>query len=57
MWKRKTQEDQLEKALKENRNKLKISRDGFVSIDLNSKEALKAIREQIDKIKDVTVEA
>ncbi|EJK2113526.1 TPA: hypothetical protein ACGVAR_002222 [Vibrio vulnificus] len=47
----------LEKLLKDNKRKLKINRDGFVSIDLTSEEAMKAIREQVEKIEDVAVKA
>lgn len=45
----------LEKVLKDNQDKLQISRDGFVSIDLTSSKAVKALREQICKFKGVAV--
>lgn len=47
----------LEQVLKDNKSKFKVNRDGFISIDLASKDALKAIREQVDKIEDIAVKA
>ncbi|WP_180980451.1 hypothetical protein [Vibrio diazotrophicus] len=54
-WNRKPKESSLEQMLKDNKRKFKVSRDGFISIDLSSEEAIKAIRKQVDKIKDIAV--
>lgn len=56
-WNRKPKDSSLEQTLKDNKRKFKVSRDGYISIDLSSKEAIKAIREQVDKIEDVAVKA
>ncbi|EGQ7787109.1 TPA: hypothetical protein SLZ51_000777 [Vibrio cholerae] len=47
----------LEQVLKDNKSKFKVNHDGFISIDLASQDALKAIREQVDKIEDIAVKA
>lgn len=56
-WSRKPKDSSLEQTLKDNKNKFKVSRDGYISIDLSSKEAIRAIRKQVDKIEGVTVKA
>lgn len=40
--------ERLAKVLKENKSKLNMNKDGFVSVDLSSEEALKAIRAQVN---------
>ncbi|WP_198158440.1 hypothetical protein [Enterovibrio coralii] len=56
-WNKKPKNDSLEQVLKDNKNKFKVSQDGFISIDLSSKEAIKAIKKQVDKIEDIAVKA
>ncbi|EKO3395715.1 hypothetical protein K7V76_003011 [Vibrio fluvialis] len=56
-WNRKPKDSSLEQTLKDNKRKFKVSRDGFISIDLSSEEAIKAIRKQVDKIEDIAVKA
>ncbi|EKO3566308.1 hypothetical protein P0E95_002666 [Vibrio metschnikovii] len=47
----------LEKVLKDNKQKLKVNRDGFVSLDLSSKDAIRAIKAQVEKLEDVAIKA
>ncbi|ELI5409499.1 hypothetical protein [Vibrio parahaemolyticus] len=56
-WNRKPKESSLEQVLKDNKRKFKVNRDGFISIDLTSDEAIKAIKEQVDKIESVSLKA
>ena len=42
--------ERLARVLKENQDKLNLSKDGFVSVDLSNDEAIKAIRDQMDKL-------
>lgn len=42
--------ERLARVLKENQDKLNLSKDGFVSVDLSNEEALKAIKKQMDKL-------
>lgn len=42
--------ERLARVLKENQDKLNLSKDGFVSVDLSNEEALKAIKNQMDKL-------
>lgn len=45
--------ERLARVLKENQDKLNLSKDGFVSVDLSNAEAMKAIREQMDKLEGI----
>lgn len=54
---RKPKDDSLEQTLKDNKRKFKVNKDGFISIDLNSDEAIRAIKKQVEKIEDVAVKA
>lgn len=56
-WIRKPKERSLEQTLKDNKRKFKVNSDGFISLDLNSDEAIRAIKKQVDKIEDVAVKA
>jgi len=47
--------ERLARVLKENQDKLNLSKDGFVSVDLSNEEALKAIKNQMDKLKYVSI--
>lgn len=42
--------ERLARVLKENQDKLNLSKDGFVSVDLSNEEVLKAIKNQMDKL-------
>lgn len=48
--------ERLTKALKDNKNSYTISRDGYVSLDLNNKEVVDAITRQIEKLGDIKEE-
>lgn len=54
---RKPKKRSLEQTLKDNKRKFKVNNDGFISLDLNSDEAIRAIKKQVDKIEDVAVKA
>ncbi|MCC2521059.1 hypothetical protein [Vibrio coralliilyticus] len=56
-WNRKPKESSLEQTLKDNKRKFKVNNDGFISIDLTSDEAIRAIKKQVEKIEDVAVKA
>ncbi len=56
-WNRKPKESSLEQTLKDNKRKFKVNKDGFISIDLTSDEAIRAIKKQVEKIEDVAVKA
>lgn len=45
--------ERLARVLKENQDKLNLSKDGFVSVDLSNEEAMKAIRDQMDKLEGI----
>jgi hypothetical protein len=45
--------ERLARVLKENQDKLNLSKDGFVSVDLSNEEAMKAIRSQMDKLEGI----
>ncbi|MDJ0031444.1 MULTISPECIES: multidrug ABC transporter ATPase [Pantoea] len=45
--------ERLARVLKENQDKLNLSRDGFVTVDLSNEETLKAIKNQVDKLEGV----
>ncbi|EIA7674374.1 multidrug ABC transporter ATPase [Salmonella enterica subsp. enterica serovar Uganda] len=45
--------ERLARVLKENQDKLNLSKDGFVSVNLSNEEAMKAIREQMDKLEGI----
>ncbi|MGL4223847.1 MAG: hypothetical protein ACRCSE_01690 [Vibrio sp.] len=47
----------LEQLLKDNKSKFKVSRDGFISLDLASRDALSAIQKQVNKIEGIPVKA
>ncbi len=49
-------QERLRKALTENSNSYTISRDGFVSLDLEKAEVREAIKEQIMKLGDIKEE-
>ncbi|ORJ76883.1 multidrug ABC transporter ATPase, partial [Escherichia coli] len=42
--------ERLARVLKENQDKLNLSKDGFVSVDLSNKRAMDAIKAQMDKL-------
>lgn len=48
--------ERLAKILKENKEKLNLSKDGFVSVDLSNEEAIKAINDQMDKLATIKVQ-
>ncbi|MGL5345418.1 MAG: multidrug ABC transporter ATPase [Plesiomonas sp.] len=45
--------ERLARVLKENQGKLNLSKDGFVSVDFSNEEAMKAIRDQMDKLEGI----
>lgn len=45
--------ERLARVLKENQDKLNLSKDGFVSVDLSNEEAMKAIIDQMDKLEGI----
>lgn len=45
--------ERLARVLKENQDKLNLSKDGFVSVDLSNEAAIKAIQEQMDKLEGI----
>ncbi|AKE10942.1 hypothetical protein [Serratia liquefaciens] len=48
--------ERLAKILKENKEKLNLSKDGFVSVDLSNEETIKAINDQMDKLATIKVQ-
>ncbi|WXP51943.1 multidrug ABC transporter ATPase [Escherichia coli] len=45
--------ERLARASKENQDKLNLSKDGFVSVDLSNKRAMDAIKAQMDKLEGI----
>lgn len=45
--------ERLAKVLKENQDKLNLNKDGFVCVDLSNEDALKAIKDQMDKLENI----
>ncbi|MGT5986561.1 multidrug ABC transporter ATPase, partial [Escherichia coli] len=45
--------ERLARVLKENQDKLNLSKDGFVSVDLSNKRAMDAIKAQMDKLEGI----
>ena len=45
--------ERLARVLKESQDKLNLSKDGFVSVDLSNDEAIKAIKDQMDKLEGI----
>ncbi|EMO8419316.1 multidrug ABC transporter ATPase [Escherichia coli] len=43
----------MARVLKENQDKLNLSKDGFVSVDLSNKRAMDAIKAQMDKLEGI----
>ncbi|WP_413692893.1 hypothetical protein [Psychromonas sp. KJ10-2] len=48
-------QSRLEKALMINRGKITINRNGYVSLDLNSREVLSSIKSQIKKLEGIKI--
>ncbi|MBV4366934.1 hypothetical protein ACMGGR_09000 [Erwinia sp. BNK-24-b] len=48
--------ERLTKALKDNRNNYTISRDGYVSLNMNNADVVKALEEQIKKMANIQEE-
>lgn len=42
--------ERLAKVLKENQDKLNLSKDGYVSVNMKNEEAVKAIKKQMGKL-------
>ncbi|OSM94659.1 multidrug ABC transporter ATPase [Lonsdalea populi] len=49
--------ERLARVLKENQDKLNLSKDGFVSVDLSNDKAMKAIKDQMDKLESIKTNA
>ncbi|MGK4329372.1 multidrug ABC transporter ATPase [Lonsdalea quercina] len=47
----------LARVLKENQDKLNLSKDGFVSVDFSNEKAMKAIKDQMDKLEGIKTKA
>ncbi|MBG6245538.1 multidrug ABC transporter ATPase [Candidatus Symbiopectobacterium sp. 'North America'] len=45
--------ERLARVLKENQDKLNLTKDGYVSVDLSNENALKAIQAQMDKLENI----
>ncbi|MDU4998206.1 MAG: multidrug ABC transporter ATPase [Enterobacteriaceae bacterium] len=45
--------ERLAKVLKDNQDKLNLNKDGFVCVDLSNEDALKAIKDQMDKLESI----
>ncbi|ELA9082386.1 TPA: hypothetical protein NJ354_003687 [Vibrio parahaemolyticus] len=50
-----TSSSTLESKVADNKDKVTIDKDGFISMDLNSESTRKKIREQLDKLKEFAV--
>lgn len=42
--------ERLARALKENKKKFSVSKDGYISIDLNNNEVVSEIKKQFEKL-------
>lgn len=45
--------ERLARVLKENKKKFAVSKDGYVSIDLNNKEVISEIRQRFEKFEEM----
>ncbi|WP_387464122.1 multidrug ABC transporter ATPase [Photorhabdus sp. RM323S] len=45
--------ERLARVLKENKKKFAVSKDGYVSIDLNNKEVISEIKQRFEKFEEM----
>ncbi|MGV8004481.1 multidrug ABC transporter ATPase [Photorhabdus temperata subsp. temperata] len=45
--------ERLARVLKENKKKFAVSKDGYISIDLNNKEVISEIRQRFEKFEEM----
>ncbi|MBS9427847.1 MULTISPECIES: hypothetical protein [Photorhabdus] len=45
--------ERLARVLKENKRKFAVSKDGYVSIDLNNKEVISEIKQRFEKFEEM----